>query len=127
MIPDWAGYLEFRHAFGEVMDERYHTLPWLDQQVLGGKVQFWRSDNAAMITELRDYPTGSRDIHALIAAGDLEEIITDITPLAEQWARDHGCIAAQVESREGWARALRPSGYQTHQIIVRKELTDGSV
>jgi hypothetical protein len=85
-------------------------------------VQFWRSDNAAMITEIRDYPTGSKDIHALIAAGDLDEIIAIITPQAEEWARERGCIAAQVESREGWARALRPSGYQTHQLIVRKEL-----
>jgi hypothetical protein len=122
MIPDWSGYLSFRDAFAEVMDERYHTLKWLDTQVLSGKVQFWRSDNAAMITEIRDYPTGSRDIHALIAAGDLDEIIQNITPQAEEWARERGCIAAQVESREGWARALRPSGYQTHQLIVRKEL-----
>jgi hypothetical protein len=125
MIPDWAGYLHFRHLFAEVMDQRYHTLDWLDQQVLGGKVQFWRSDNAAMITEIKDYPTGATDIHGLIAAGALEEIIGQLIPAAEQWARSIGCIAAHIESREGWARALRPSGYQTHQVIVRKELADG--
>jgi hypothetical protein len=104
------------------MDERYHTLRWLDEQVLSGKVKFWHSENAAMITEVRDYPTGAKDIHALIAAGDLEEIVNDITPRAEEWAREQGCLAAQVESRLGWARALKPSGYQTHQMIVRKEL-----
>jgi hypothetical protein len=122
----WLGYLEFRPRFAEVMDERYHTLKWLDDQVLGGKVQVWRSPNAAMITELRDYPTGAKDIHALIAAGDLMEIVEQITPRAEQWARDQGCIAAQVESREGWSKALRPSGYQAFQTIVRKELHDGA-
>lgn len=120
MIPD--GYCRFRPMFGEVMDERYHTLDWLDQEVFSGRVQFWRSANAAMITEVRGYPTGALDIHALIAAGDLEEIVEEITPRAEAWAREFGCIAAQVESREGWARALRPSGYMTHQLIVRKEL-----
>jgi hypothetical protein len=123
---DWAAYCEFRPAFAEVMDERYHTLEWLDEQVLGGKVKFWRSPNAAMITEIRDYPTGARDIHALIAAGDLEEIIEVITPQAEEWAKAQGCIAAQVESRAGWARALKPSGYCLHQQIVRKELADGA-
>lgn len=122
MIPDWGGYLEFRPLFAQVMDERYHTLAWLDQQVIGGKVQFWRSEKAAMITELRDYPTGAKDVHALIAAGDLAEIIEDITPRAEAWARERGCIAAQVESREGWVKALKPSGYHLHQCIVRKEL-----
>jgi hypothetical protein len=118
----WAGYCEFRRAFAEVMDERYYTLAWLDNEVLSGRVQLWRSENAAMITELKTYPTGAKDIHALIAAGDLEEIIEVITPEAEEWARQQGCTAALVESREGWARALKPSGYRTHQLIVRKEL-----
>lgn len=127
IVNDWAGYCEFRPAFAEVMDERYHTLRWLDEQVLAGKVAFWRSDNAAMITEVRDYPTGAKDIHALIAAGDLSEIINDIAPRAEAWAQQRGCLAAQVESREGWAKALKPSGYRTHQVIVRKELGDGPI
>lgn len=122
MIPDWAGYCGFRAQFGEVMDERYHTLDWLDQQVLQGKVQFWRSDNAGCITEIRDYPTGATDLHALIGAGDLGEIIGEIFPRAEAWGKEQGCVAAQVESREGWARALKPSGYEIHQQIVRKEL-----
>lgn len=122
MIPDWAGYCSFREDFAEVMDERYYTLDWLDQQVLGGKVQFWRSDNAGCITEIRDYPTGAKDIHALIGAGDLGEILTEIFPRAEQWGREQGCIAAQVESREGWARALKPHGYELYQTTVRKEL-----
>jgi hypothetical protein len=122
MIPDWAGYCEWRHAFAEVMDERYHTLDWLDQQVLANKVQLWRSDKAAAITEIRDYPTGARDLHALIAAGDLTEIVDVLMPQGEEWARSLGCVAAQVESRAAWAKVLKSKGYQTHQLIVRKEL-----
>lgn len=122
MIPDWAGYLKFRDAFGEVMDERYHTLDWLDGQVLKGLVQFFRANDAAIIAEVRDYPTGARDVHGLIAAGNLETIIRVLIPRAEEWGKAAGCVAAQIESREGWARALRPSGYCTHQVIVRKEL-----
>ena len=110
MIPDWGGYIRFRPLFAEVIDERYHTLHWLDRQVLENKVQFWRSDNAAMITEVRDYPTGAKDIHGLIAAGSLEEIIGKLIPTAEQWARDRGFIAAQIESREGWSRVVRGHG-----------------
>ena len=125
MIPDWAGYCGFREAFAGVMDERYYTLDWLDSQVLWSKVQFWRSDNAGCITEIRNYPTGAQDLHALIGAGDLTEILTEIFPRAEAWGRAQGCIGALVESREGWAKALKPYHYKTHQIIVRKELTDG--
>jgi hypothetical protein len=102
------------------MDERYHTLEWLDDQVLTGKAYFWRSDNAAIIAEIRTYPTGAKDIHGLIAAGELDEIVNVLIPQAEEWAREQGCIAAQIESRPGWARALKD--YEPHQLIVRKEL-----
>lgn len=122
MLPDWANYCRWRPAFAEVMDERYHTLDWLDSQVLSGRVQFWAGENAGCITEIRDYPTGNSDLHALIGAGDLSEIVGEIFPRAEAWGREQGCIAAQVESREGWAKVLKPYGYETHQAIVRKEL-----
>lgn len=125
MVPDWAGYCGFRAAFGEVMDERYHTLEWLDEKLLHGEVQFWRTGNAAIIAEKRDYPTGASDVHGLIAAGDLGDIVEVLIPQAEAWGKAQGCIAAQIESREGWAKVLRPFGYQIHQITVRKELSDG--
>lgn len=119
---DCPDYYSFRGAFAEVMDERYHTIEWLDAQVLSGAVMFWRSANAAIVAEVRDYPTGVKDIHGLIAAGDLSEIIETLIPQAEAWGRANGCIAAQIESRVGWAKALKPHGYETFQVIVRKEL-----
>lgn len=122
MTPDWAGYLSFRPAFSEVMDERYHTLDWLDGQVLQGKVQFWRSDNAALLTEIKPYPTGAKDIHVVISAGDMHEVVEILRPQAEEYGRARGCIGATVESRTGWARALKPYGYEAHQLTVRKEL-----
>ncbi len=122
MIPDWAGYLHFRPQFGEVIDERYHTLDWLDGQILSGEFRFWRSHKAAIITEMRTYPTGSCDIHGIIAAGDMGEIVHSLIPQAEGWGREQGCLAALVESRPGWVRALAPSGYEVQQVIVRKGL-----
>lgn len=119
---DWAGYCEFRPRFLEVMDERYHTLKWLDEQVLTGKVRFWRSPNAALLTEIKTYPTGAIDIHVVISAGDMREVIEILRPQAEDYGRGLGCIAATVESRMGWARALKPHGYEAHQLTVRKEL-----
>lgn len=119
---NWAGYLSFRPAFSEVIDERYHTLDWLDAQVLQGKVQFWNSDNAALLTEIKTYPTGARDIHVVISAGDMREVVEILRPQAEEFGREAGCLAATVESRVGWARALKPHGYESHQLTVRKEL-----
>lgn len=124
-LREWAAYCRFRPEFIEVMDERYHTIEWLDRQVLSGEFKFWHSDNAASITEIRTYPTGSKDIHGLIAAGDLDEITQLLVPQAEQWGKEQGCVRALIESRPAWARQLKPHGYETHQVIVRKELQDG--
>lgn len=114
--------MKFRPAFAEVIDDRYHTLEWLDRQVLEAKALFWRSENAAIIAEIRDYPTGAFDIHGLIAAGDLQEIINELIPQAEEYGRTIGCIASQIESREGWKKALAGHGYEPCQLILRKEL-----
>lgn len=125
MIPDWAGYCEFRDKFAEVIDARYFPMEWLDQRILDGRAHFFRSEHAALIVELRLYPGGAKDLHALIAAGDRDEIIGEIAPQAEAFGRENGCTAAVVESREGWKRALARSGYQPHQLSLRKELADG--
>jgi hypothetical protein len=126
MIPDWAGYLRFRGDFADVMDERYHTLDWLDDQILEGKVKFWRSENAALLTEIKHYPTGAMDIHVTIAAGNMREVVEILRPQAERYGKDLGCIGSTVESRPGWAKVLKPYGYEAFQLTVRKELADGS-
>ena len=122
IAPDWAGYLRFRPQFAEVIDPQRYTLEWLDDEILSGRMLLWVGDKAAIIAKLEVYPTGATDIHGMIAAGDLAEIRDRLIPQAEQWARALGCIGAGISSREGWARALKGSGYSVHQIMVRKEL-----
>lgn len=120
-VPDWAGYLKYREEFSRVADERYWPMTWLDERILQGIARFIRSENAAIVAELRRYPGGAMDVHGLIAAGDKNEIINELIPQAEAWGRENGCIAGVVESRLGWAKALRPHGYELSQVTVRKE------
>ena len=119
---DWAGYLTWRTAFAAAMDPRLHTPEWLDARILAGSAQFWRSDRAAAITEIRAYPTGAYDVHGLVAAGDVAEVRDRIVPQVETWARAIGALGIVVESRPGWARALRSAGFEPHQLAVRREL-----
>ena len=119
-IPDWAEYLAFRDAFAGILDNRFHTIEWLDFMVSSGAYRFWRSENAAIIAEVKIFPTGARQLHGLLAAGELAEIISCLIPQAEKWGREKGCVLAVIESRPGWAKAL--ADYEIHQISVRKEL-----
>jgi hypothetical protein len=119
---DWIGYSRWRPAFAAAMDVRLHTPEWLDARLLARSAQFWRSEHAAAVTEIRNYPTGAYDIHGLVAAGDVGEVRDRIVPQVEAWARAIGALGIVVESRSGWARALRPAGFAPHQLAVRKDL-----
>ena len=115
------GYERFRPLLAEAIDGRFYRIDHLDRLIRTGRAQYWQSANAAIATELRDYP-GCRAIHGLVAAGDLDEIRSLLIPAAEAWGRSQGCDFAIVESRPGWQRALRNNGYALHQIAVVKGL-----
>ena len=123
-------YSRFRPSFAEALDPRLHTIEHLDDLLFSGRAQIWFGDEAAIVTEIRTYPTGARVIHGLAAAAApdaqpgraVAEIVEILIPQAESWGRSIGCILAIIESRPAWARALKPHGYEPHQVAVRKEL-----
>lgn len=117
-----SDYLRFRQAFASVLDPRLYTIDWLDRQIVTGAAKFWATESAAIIAQIKTYPTGAMDIEGLIAAGDMDDIIGKLIPAAEQWARAVGCVGAIIQSRQGWARALKPHGYSIYQTALRKEL-----
>jgi hypothetical protein len=119
---DWNAYLQWRTAFAAAVDDRLYPLEWVDARILAGSAQFWRSDAAAAVTEIRYYPTGAYDVHGLVAAGDAGEVRDRIIPQVEAWGRSIGALGIVIESRPGWARILRPAGFRAHQLAVRKEL-----
>lgn len=121
-MMDWAAYLHWRPAFTAAMDARLHTPEWLDARILAGSAQFWRSEHAAAVTEIRPYPTGAYDVHGLVAAGAIEEVSKRIIPEISAWGRAIGALGFVIESRPGWARILRGDGFEPHQLAVRKEL-----
>lgn len=121
MLPDWAGYLRFRETFASAMNQRLYNIDYLDRLILSGRARFWRTDTAAIVAEIKIFPTGAKAVHGLIAAGDLEEIKSLILQ-AEQWGRDAGCIGGMIDSRPGWAKAMKSAGYAPHQLALWKDL-----
>lgn len=117
----WQQYVRFRDEIAGILDPRCYTIDWLDEQLWAGKMTLWASDEAVLITKLKTYPAGAREIHAMCAAGDLEAI-SDLRARAEESARGEGVEFASAASRPGWARILERFGYELHQIEMRKEL-----
>lgn len=115
-------FMRWLPAFADVMDHRYYSPQWLAGEVWSGRARFFEGEGCALVAEIKIYPAGGRDVHFLVAAGDLDELIEALRLDVEAWGREMNCIASVVESREGWARALKPHGYEPHQLAVRKEL-----
>ena len=122
ILPDWAGYRRFRDRFAEAMDPAFYPIDYLDTLILSGRARLWVGTDAAIVAEIRDYPGGARVVHGLVAAGRIGEIKAHLIPRAEAWGKAMGCTSAIIESRSGWMRALKPFGYEPHQMAVRKEL-----
>ena len=115
-------YAAWRERFAQALDPRLYTIEHLDALLLSARAQIWFGADAAIVTEIREYPTGARVIHGLVAAGELDEIVDALIPRAEAWASSIGCVLAVIESRPGWARALKAKGYAPHQLALRKPL-----
>lgn len=118
MNPD---YLRFRGRIAQALDPRLHPIEWLDAQVWAGFAKVWASDDACLLTELKVYPTGAFEVHAMVAAGSLEGIDA-LREQAEEWGREMGAFCASCSSRKGWRRKLARHGYEVHQVYMRKAL-----
>lgn len=120
-MKSWNDYLGFRDGFREALNPRFYTIEFLDGLVWSGRARLFGNERGAVVAEIKIYPTGERDVHFLVGAGDLDALIA-LAPAVEAWGREQGCLGALIESREGWARAMKRHGYELHQIAVRKEL-----
>lgn len=116
------GYIRFRPSFAEALDSRLFTIEHLDDLLLSGRARFFCTEAAAIVAEIKTFPSGAKAVAGLIAAGWLEDIQTALIPQAEEWGRSLGCQFGMIDSRPGWARRMKRHGYETHQVSLIKEL-----
>lgn len=121
-VIEYTGYLAFRDEFLGILDPALYTDDWLDGMVWAGFFRCISNDQAALLYEIKQYPTGLKELHFVAAAGDLTAIIEELRPKAEEYAKSMNCSLVSVQSRPGWVRALKPHDYEQHQIILRKEI-----
>ena len=121
LLSGWQAYGAWRGEYERITDPARYPIGWLDTQVATGHILAWACPTAGMLVRVDSYPTGLKEAHCMAAAGDMAGIM-DLRAIIEHWARAQGCAAAVVESRPGWARALKREGYEMHQVAIRKVL-----
>jgi hypothetical protein len=115
-------FSRWRAELAAALDDRYYPDWWLGREISAGRMVFRATDRAAIVAEIRDYPSGARAVHGVCAAGDLSEIVEVLIPEAEAWGKSIGCTSAFIDSREAWQRILQSHGYTPYKTCVRKEL-----
>lgn len=115
-------YQHYRDGFAEALDERLYTIEYLDALVHSGEGILFATDKAAIIVEIKEFPTGARAVHGLVATGKLESIKEDLIPQAEALGREIGCAFGMIASTRAWGRIMKERGYAPHQMTLIKDL-----
>lgn len=116
MMP--IAYEAFRSELASALDPKTHTIGWLDCQVANGAIRVLGNDKAVILYEFKQFPTGWRELHGMLAAGDLTTVVNELIPAAESIAQSTGCGAAEIASRPGWVKLLKD--YEVHQVSIKK-------
>lgn len=112
-------YQKWRRRLARANDPRLIPIEYIDGLVVDGSAQFWATDEAAMVTVLKDWPGGAVTVDVIAAAGKKGDITGPLREAAETWAREHATFAL-ITGRDGWRKELPE--YRHYQTWLIKEL-----
>lgn len=99
-----------------------HTLSDVIAEIYAGQMQFWPGERSAIVTQIAEFPRKTVLVFFL-AGGDGDEL-RQMRGRIERWAiKEHGCTAATLTGRRGWARSFMvEEGYNVGLVHMTKEL-----
>jgi hypothetical protein len=98
-----------------------HSIEDVRAEIEAGRAQFWPMPESACVTVVQDYPKG-RALRVWLAGGDLDDLVKHL-PVLDNYGREQGCGAIELEGRRGWERVL--PGYRATRVVLRKEIGHG--
>ena len=98
-----------------------HTIDDVLETVQRGDAQFWHYPDAAVVTEIMDYPQ-KRVLRYWLAVGNLKSLL-NVEPSIRHWSQLWGCVGIEIIGRKGWHRVLK--GFKQTGIILAKDMYHG--
>lgn len=88
-----------------------YTLEDVEREVSEGRAIFWPGEHAAAVTCVHEV----KAMHIWAAGGDMRELMRMESSL-ETLSRQIDCHLMMAGGRDGWARALRPLGWNAFVV-----------
>ena len=98
-----------------------HTIEDIAEFVEAGDAIFWPGRNCACVTQFWEFPR-SKGLNFWLAGGDMRELLNEMFPVLEAWGLEVGCTSFFVAGRPGWARAMKPMGFDPRWTVLCKEV-----
>lgn len=117
LVSEWV---RLRPLLEPALEGGLQTIEDVERMIGAGQAQFWPGRAAAIVTEIKTFPTEKVCLCSM-AGGDMAEILA-MAPGLESWARLQGCSSVLVEGRAGWERMLKPAGFEPFSVTLRKAL-----
>lgn len=81
----------------------------------GGKI------TSVMVTKIIKYPQ-KKSLLMMLYAGEHTKNMTQFLPTIYEWAKEQGCVDAQMYGRSGWEKVLKDQGYEKVYSVLRLKL-----
>lgn len=112
-------YEKWRGRLARANDPALIPITHIDELLSEGLAQFWATDDAAMVSQLREWPGGAVTVEVIAAAGRKSDIIGHLGDSVQAWGAANGASHALVAGRDGWRRE-RPD-FRHYQTLLIKE------
>lgn len=96
-----------------------HELIDVARAIASEQAQLWRGRKSEIVTEIRQYPK-AKVCRIWLAGGDMNELVNEMLPDVEAWAKARGCGRVEICGRKGWKRVLK--GYREPYAVLTKEI-----
>lgn len=98
-----------------------HTIEDIADGIRSDRFQLWCGDNAAIVTEILEFPR-LKAVNFFLIAGDLKELVEEMEPEVVKWAKSFGCQRVIGVGRKGFERVFRSKGYTPRWHYIAREL-----
>ena len=116
---EWDRCLGWLEAALEYAEGTHNANDVLDL-IQNNNATFWPLEKSVIVTEFVQWPR-FKQLHYWLVGGDLQELLS-VEPGITEWGRSQGCTRFSAAGRMGWARVMKPLGYQPLCITVFKDI-----